>query len=309
MSCLLKTLLLFALPLNLSLAAPSSTLNVLTYSSLLDKGGLGEEIQKEAAALNLKVVFSASKDFAGILGTLRKLKRDKKTKNLNLVMGLNDAHYKMALAENLVHEGSVYEIATFSLLANKKLLPEKDWPKNWDEVKQKLSKKILVQDPRTSEVGLSWLLNSNLSLADSKKIPLKVFPNWSSSFKAFESKVAPVVWTYSTSAAYYACADDPQAKDFANIPLPNYPQDKNYIAFVNKATPILPEEEKFKALVLSEKIQSSIWQKNWMVPALYPNVIKKMPPCFTQVWFPKDAKDVEALNSKELLKRLDQWSL
>lgn len=284
-------------------------LKVLSYSSLLDKGGLGEEIQKEAETQKLKVSFVSSKDFAGILGTLRKLKRENKLDTLDVVLGLNEAHYKMALAEKLIQEGAVYEEATFSLLVNKELLPEKEWPKNWQEVKQKLSKKILVQDPRTSEVGLTWLLNTNLTMKEAKELPLKVFPKWSSSFEAFEAKLAPALWTYSTSAAYYACANDPKAKNFANLPLPNYPKDKNYIAFVQKKTAPNKEHEAFKKLILSEKVQSSIWQKNWMFPALYPSVIKNMPTCYSSVWFPKDAKDVETLNSKELLKRLDQWSL
>jgi len=289
--------------------AHTAELKVLTYSSLLDKGGLGEEIQKEAAAQNLKVNFVSSKDFAGILGTLRKLKRENKLNTLDLVLGLNEAHYKMALAEKLITEGAVYEEATFSLLINKELLPENEWPKTWVEVKKKLSKKIIVQDPRTSEVGLTWLLNTNLSLKEAKELPLKVFPKWSSSFEAFEAKLAPALWTYSTSAAYYACANDPKAKNFANLPLPNYPKDKNYIAFVQKNSEANKEQIAFKALVLSEKIQNSIWQKNWMFPALYPLVIKKQPACYSSVWFPKDAKDVEALSAKELLKRLDQWSL
>lgn len=290
-------------------SANSAELKVLSYSSLLDKGGLGEEIQKVASTQNLKVSFLSSKDFAGILGTLRKLKRENKLNTLDVVLGLNEAHYKMALAENLVQEGAVYEEATFSLLINKELLPEKEWPKSWEEVKQKLSKKIIVQDPRTSEVGLTWMLNANLSMKEAKTLPIKIFPKWSSSFEAFEAKLAPALWTYSTSAAYYACANDPKAKNFANLPLPNYPKDKNYVAYVQKSAPITQEQSSFKNLILSEKIQNSIWQKNWMFPALYPSVIKNKPACYSSVWFPKDAKDVEALNAKELLKRLDQWSL
>jgi ABC-type thiamine transport system substrate-binding protein len=289
--------------------ANTQKLTVLSYSSLLDKGGLGEEIQKLAAQENLNVVFNTNKDFAGILGTLRKLKRQNKLSSVDVVLGLNNAHYKAALAEGLVAEGAVYEEASFSLLINKELLPEKLWPKNWEELKIKLKDKILVQDPRTSEVGLTWLLNSNLSAEESKKIPKKVFPNWSSSFEAFESGLAPALWTYSTSAAYFECAGDAKAKKYSNLPLPNYPKDKNYVALVKGGAKEKLASEKFKALILSEKLQSQIWQKNWMFPALYPEKIKELPKCFSKVWFPKDAKEVEALSPKELLNRLDQWSL
>ncbi|MEZ4813672.1 MAG: hypothetical protein R3A80_00500 [Bdellovibrionota bacterium] len=290
-------------------AHAASTLNVLTYSSLLDKGGLGEVILKEASKKKMTVHFTTSKDFAGILGTLRKLKREDKLNSLDLVLGINEAHYKAALSEQLLKEGSVYEEASFSFLANKELLPEKSWPKTWLDVKKVLKNKILVQDPRTSEVGLTWLLNKNLKLEDLKKLPKKIFPNWSSSFEAFETGLAPVIWTYSTSAAYFECSNDPKAKKYANIPLPEYPKDKNFIAYVDKGLAPTKESQVFFKLILSKEVQSEIWQKNWMFPALFSLTPSSAPPCYSKVWFPRDAKEVEALSSKELLNRLDQWSL
>lgn len=305
----MKQLGLFYFFLSFFASAAPSSVTVLGYSSLLDKGGLGEEIQKLAIQENLTVHFKTNKDFAGILGTLRKLNGQKKLASVDVVLGLSNSHYRTALSEDLILEGSVYEEGSFTLLINKELLPEKLWPKNWDELKTKLKDKILVQDPRTSEVGLSWLLNSKLTPEESKKIPKKVFPNWSSSFEAFESGMAPALWTYSTSAAYFECSGDSKAKKYANLPLPSYPKDKNYVALVKNESKKNLAAEKFKALVLSEKLQSQIWQKNWMFPALYPEKIKELPKCFSKVWFPKDAKEIESLGPKELLNRLDQWSL
>lgn len=304
-----RKLLFFTFFFSYFVSANPQSVTILGYSSLLDKGGLGEEIQKLAAKENLKITFNTNKDFAGILGNLRKLKRQNKLSTVDLVLGLNNAHYQSALAEGLIHEGAVYEEASFSLLINKELLPEKLWPKDWQELKIKLKDKILVQDPRTSEVGLTWLLNSNLSLDESKKIPKKVFPNWSSSFEAFEAGLAPALWTYSTSAAYFECAQDPKAKKYANLPLPKYPKDKNYVALIARGSQKNLPAEKLKNIILSEKLQLQIWQKNWMFPALYPEKIKKLPECFSKVWFPKDAKEVEPLSPRELLNRLDQWSL
>jgi len=242
-------------------------ITVLTYSSLLDKGGLGEDIKKIAADKGIQVEFSSSKDFSGMLGTLRRLKRDLKLSSIDVVLGLNESNYKTALKEGLIEEGAPFEEATYSILVNTENFPKKNWPKNWNEVKTKLAGKLLIQDPRTSEVGLAWLLNatslSNLTLAEAKSLPKKVFPTWSSSFKAFESDLAPAVWTYSTSAAYYRCTDDAKAKNYENLPLPFYPKDKNFVS-VGAKKEGSKEAKAFIKLVLSKEIQSEIWQKNWM---------------------------------------------
>ena len=286
-------------------------IKVLTYSSLLDKGGLGEEIQKQAVGKISKISFESSKDFSGVLGTLRRLKREGKLSTLDVVLGLNESNYTAALKEGLVQEGKVFEESSFSLLVNKEKFPENLWPKTWKEVSNKLAGKIIIQDPRTSEVGLTWLLNAsilnNISLEDAKKLPKKVFPSWSSSFEAFESGLAPVIWTYSTSAAYYACTNDAQSKKLVNLPLPSYPKDRNFIAAINSKPN--KEVEAFIRLIESSELQNKIWQKNWMFPAKYPSEIKTVPECFSKVWFPADAKNLGATPAKELLKQLDQWSL
>lgn len=277
-------------------------IKILTYSSFMDTGGLGEWIQKQ----NSEIDFSVAKDFSGILGELRKLKRQNKLSSIDLVLGLNETNYKNALEEKLVDKGTPFEKSSYTILINKKLIKEKDWPKNWKELNEKFSKKILVQDPRTSEIGLAWLLNANdlknLTPNEAKKIPLKIFPKWSSSFAAFENEMAPMIWTYATSLAYFECKN--KNKNYANLPLENYPQDTNYLAaaFGKSESPLIRKTLEF---LKTKEIQEQIWQKNWMFPAL------NLPPpdCYKKILLSQKNKALNHHKQTQILRWLDEWSL
>lgn len=277
-------------------------IKILTYSSFMDQGGLGEWIKKQKP----EIEFSTSKDFSGIIGELRKLKRQNRLSSFDLVLGLNEINYQNALQEKLVEDGTPFEKSSYSILINKKMLDEKDWPKSWNELAKKFQKKLLVQDPRTSEIGLAWLLNSkdlkNLSLEDAKKIPLKIFPKWSSSFAAFENEMAPMIWTYTTSLAYFECKNKNQF--YANLPLEKYPVDTNYLATISgksKRASLKKIIDFFK----SRKVQEQIWEKNWMLP-----VLETPPPsCYKKVTSLKSSASLRFYNHSQILRWLDEWSL
>ena len=277
-------------------------IKILTYSSFMDQGGLGEWIKKQKP----EIEFITSKDFSGIIGELRKLKRQSRLSSFDLVLGLNEINYQNALQEKLFEEGTPVEKSSYSILVNKKMLNEKDWPKSWGELAKKFPKKLLVQDPRTSEIGLAWLLNSkdlkNLSLEDSKKIPLKIFPKWSSSFAAFENEMAPMIWTYTTSLAYFECKNKNQF--YANLPLENYPFDTNYIATISGKSK-LASLKKIIEFFKSKKVQEQIWEKNWMLPSLE----TPPPSCYKKVTFPKSSTSLRFYNHSQILRWLDEWSL
>jgi ABC transporter substrate-binding protein (ThiB subfamily) len=297
----MKQKLLFSILFLLILSAVAEAqVKVITYSSMLDKGALGEFISQKTS-----VEFTSSKDFSGILGNLRRLKRQKKL-NFDLVLGLNEVNYHNALKEGLIEKGAPFEASAYTLLINSKTLPPKDWPKNWGELKTKLNKKILIQDPRTSEVGLTWLLNAavykNLSLEEAKTLPLKAFPSWSSSFAAFESGAAPALWTYATSAAYFLCQNQKDKAHYTNLPLENYPQDKNYVAAIKGKSSA--KTQAFIDLLLSKEIQNEIWTKNWMFPI---NSDKK-PECYKGISPPKES-ETKIPASSEIIRWLDQWGL
>ena len=277
-------------------------IKILTYSSFMDQGGLGEWVKK----LKPEIEFSVAKDFSGIIGELRKLKRQNKLSSVDIVLGLNQTNYQNALQEKLIDKGTPFEKSSYTILVNKKLLNEKEWPKDWDQLSKKFSKKLLVQDPRTSEIGLAWLLNAkdlnNLSLEDAKKTPLKIFPKWSSSFAAFENEMAPMIWTYATSLAYYECKN--KNKFYANLPLQNYPVDTNYLA----TTYAKSKNVSLKKLIdflKSKDVQEQIWEKNWMFPASDISY----PPCYKKVTLLKDSRPLGFYNHSQILRWLDEWSL
>ena len=311
-----KQLLLVFFSLTFSALGFFKEIKVITYSSLLSKGGYGEWLQEEFSKNTQKkdsLKFQSSKDFSGVLGELRRLKRQNKLNTIDVVMGLNSYNYQQALSESLILPGKAFEKGSYAILVNTQMLEEKNWPKSWKELATQFQKKILVQDPRSSEVGLSWLFNSkvlgNLSFEDSKKLPAKFFPSWSSSFNAFENKAAPLLWTYSTSAAYFECNPGDQKNTYKNLPLDNYPEDKNYIALVANKSHQSDNAKSFINFVMSEKAQSALPLKNWMLPA--ENV--QIPECF-KVAKIKNTKDIKEhshspIDKAQLQKWLDEWSL
>lgn len=302
--------LTFLLFVSIPLFSHSKAINVLTYSSMLDKGGLGESILQLAKKNSLDIKFQSSKDFAGILGQLRKNKRESSLSQIHLVLGISQAHYQSAIDEKLLLPGEKFEEATYSFLINKSLVKEKELPKSWAEIKTSFKNKILVQDPRSSEPGMAWLLNDQLSLEEKKSLPLKIFPNWSSSFDAFEKGLAPALWTYSTSAAYFACNEPEKLNKYSNLVLPQYPSDTNYAALSADIPEVLKGQAKqLLKLLISKEIQQEIWTRNWMTPAHATSLKLATPECYKKTWTPTQKSPLPVLNPKELLNLLDRWSL
>ena len=274
---------------------------VLTYSSMMDPGGLGEWIKSRRP----EVEWLMAKDFSGILGTLHRFARQKKLGEIDFVLGLSQPHYLTALNEGLIVRGQAYEQAPFAFLANRKLLPAEKIPRTWSDLTKNFKNKIIVQDPRTSEVGLAWLLNAtfskNLTLEQAKALSSRIFPTWTDSFRAFKNGAAPLLWTYATSYFYFLCQNKPEAKDFENLDLPNLPVIANYAAATKSNK---PSASNFLNFILSSTTQAEIWKKNWMQPA----TATHPPDCFSS-FKPETYKPLQLQDSSLILKWLDAWSL
>ena len=279
----------------------SLALKVLTYSSFLGKGSLGAFVAEEykKTCKSCVVEFEPVKDLSGLLGELRR-----RPKSFDVVLGLSERHYQVALDEKLVKRGILFEQSPVVVLADTRRIPKEKLPVSWAEL-VKLKKSLIVQDPRFSNTGAEWLRAiyefELVSPKDSAELTARVYPSWSASYDAFLKGSVPFVWTYLSSQAYHLCHGE---KNFSVLSLKEgFPVQKEFAAVVRAKNS--PEASSFVSFLMSSKIQGAIPELNWMFPG---SKKVKLPDCFIQL--PR----VKELSSKkksylEFSNWIDKWSL
>ena len=187
----------------------------------------------------------------------------------------------------------------------------------WDLTSPKKTggeRNLILQDPRTSTPGLSFLLFSHAVLGKDfslfweklTKNWLTLSPSWSSAFQLFSKQEAHLVWTYFTSQAYVE-ENEPSARyqmlEFEEgQPL----QIEGVAAIKNSSTDPLRRKviRQFLDFVLSKEAQALIPRHNWMFP-VRSDVI--LPPSFSKL--PKPQKTVSVdVDPRNVEKTLDVWA-
>ncbi len=286
----------------------AKTIRVLTYGSMAREGSFGKTLEKslESRKSDLKIKWITTEENSGLLGRLKADQKRFKKLPYDVVFGLEDVHFNSAAKLGLVQSGHVFNRSPFVFLANTQIFPKAQWPKSWSEVPQKLSGKVLIQDPRTSGLGVSWLKvifeKKILSLEDSKKVTFARFPTWSASYAAFLKGISPVIWTFATSEFYHRCHD--RVTQYQSIPLmEGYPEHVEWIALTNNGDNKASATE-FVDFVLSPEVQKLVPLENWMLPALKN---QELPECFRgvlrQTWENSNVSD------SKLSEWIDLWTL
>lgn len=199
---------------------------------------------------------------------------------------------------------NIYDYGYFSFIYNEENL--KDIPNSFEELINQKNLKIVVQDPRTSPVGLGLLRWMKLTHPDNFPTILKKFnnnvltytPGWSEAYGIFLEGKADLVLSYSTSPFYHQEYEDEykyKAIEFTDGHL-----------VTKEIVYVRPDSEKqnlgkeFIEFMMRDNIQKIIAQMNIMYPAKEND--NNIPDRMRKLKKPKEIKYDNFLEAEPLIK-------
>lgn len=293
-----------------------SSIQLITYSSMVGEGSLGNLIQKEysrvcnslkssetpPAPLSCHLILRPEDGDSSLTASFRR-----KSKKVAGVLGLSELQTLQLKNHPQTLESIRFSHSPYAFIANTEIFPQSEWPKTWKEVPAKLKEKVFLQDPRVSSAGIGLLKtvfsNNLITLSGLKTISKKMFPSWSLSYGAFQKGDAPVIWSYLSSEAYHLC-EESQTK-FKAIPLEEgYPSQEEWLLLSKSLHPL--EARALKHALLSETVQTKIPSTNWM----FPESSVSLPECYKALTKVKALRaNVPGFSQETMQNWLDQWSL
>lgn len=174
------------------------------------------------------------------------------------------------------------------------------------------SKKIAIQDPRTSTPGLGLMLwikklygdDAPEAYAKLNERILTITPGWSEAYGLFTDGEVPMVLSYTTSPAYHMIAEDNDRYQAAAFSEGHYLQIE--VAGLTKKGAENPQAKEFLSFMVSPEFQDIIPETNWMLPAAQTS--KPLNPVFDALVQPEKAllfsSDEVADNRKDWV---DEW--
>jgi thiamine transport system substrate-binding protein len=199
---------------------------------------------------------------------------------------------------------NIYDYGYFSFIYNEETL--KDIPNSFEELINQTNLKIVVQDPRTSPVGLGLLRWMKLTHPDNFPTILKKFnnnvltytPGWSEAYGIFLEGKADLVLSYSTSPFYHQEYEDEykyKAIEFTDGHLAT-----KEIVYVRPDSEKQKLGKEFVEFMMRDDIQKIIAQMNIMYPASEND--NNIPDKMRQLKKPKEFEYDDFLEAEPLIK-------
>jgi len=303
----MKNLFTLFVVILLSAKINANNLVIYTYDSFISEWGPGPIIEKifeekydtniefiavdSAASLLTKIILEGSSTKADIiLGLDMNLLDDAKNSNLfdkHLVENLNDTLNLPIKWES--KKFVPYNYGYFAFVYNKKKF--KNPPKSMKELINDTKARIVIQDPRTSTVGLGLLIwiksiygkNSSAQWMKLNKKIVTVTKGWTDSYyNIFLSGEADMVLSYSTSPAAHIMFEDNDDYSAINFEEGNYLSIE--FAGILKSSQNKLAAKNFINFILSKDFQSVIPSTNIMYPVIK---INNLPEAFKSLEIPK----------------------
>ena len=288
-----KILSIIFILITISSISAKEVLVVGTYDSFSAEWGPGPVIETEFEKnCNCDVQYVSTSQ-AGTLANEIFLK-DK-----NLILGV-EMHEFDYTSENW----NIYDYGYFSFIYNEENL--KDIPNSFEELINQKNLKIVVQDPRTSPVGLGLLRWMKLTHPDNFPTILKKFnnnvltytPGWSEAYGIFLEGKADLVLSYSTSPFYHQEYEDEykyKAIEFTDGHLVT-----KEIVYVRPDSAKQKLGKEFVEFMMRDDIQKIIAQMNIMYPSSEND--NNIPDKMRQLKKPKEIKYDDFLEAEPLIK-------
>lgn len=314
---------------NGSVAAEKPVLRVFGYSSFTGAWGPGPRLKDMfEKTCGCRVEFIEGND-SGVL--LQRLKIEGESLGADLVIGFDQFDLQKALADQswqrLNFSGLDLEPEIKGLIKNDYFVPY-DWgvltfigrkdelpnpPQSLDDLLSlEYSRKIALEDPRTSSPGLQFLWWTVRSKGEDEGFKYlarlaphahSFAPSWSAAIGIFNRKQAKLAFSYATSPLYYQLeekTDDVVALEFRE-PHPLQIEFLGVPEFCRQCE----LAESFVNLMLSPEGQRAIMEKNYMFPVL--RGVKDGTPFAAAARFPKLMK-FEIPSDAEIERLLKRWT-
>ena len=255
-----KIIILFFILLN-TVAHADNILKVGTYDSFAAEWGPGPDIEDGFEKIcNCDLQFIATSQ-AGSLSS------DIFTNGKDVILGVEHNDFDISYNDDL---WTYYDYGYFAFIYDSSKLTNP--PKSMIDLINRNDLKIVVQDPRTSPVGmglLRWMKSifENEYQSNMKKLNKKIItytPGWTEAYGMFLDGNADIVLSYSTSPYYhqeYENESKYQAIIFEEGHLPT-----KEIVYVRNDSPNKELGQQFINFLLKKQVQEIIAQKNIMYP-------------------------------------------
>ena len=257
-----KYLIIFFLLLISTNLFAKETIIVGTYDSFAAEWGPGPEIERlfeESCDCDLKYITTSQ---AGtLLGNIF-------LKNKDIILGATYDAEKF----NSFYKFQAYDYGYYAFIYNANLL--KNPPQTFDELINRNDLKIVVQDPRTSPVGmglLKWMSvvfhkNKEEAINKLNKQIITYTPGWSEAYGMFLEEKADLVLSYSTSPFYHQEYEN--IYHYKALIFPEGHIKENEYVIIPKDSKQKVTGEKFLSFLNTREIQKIIAKNNIMYPIL-----------------------------------------